>query len=267
MRIGNNSDAIRNNLESNEKSQGRSMKRLSSGLGINSAADNAAGLSASETMRSQIRGDDMAQRNTADAAAMLAIADAGTETIGDSLQRMRELALQASNGTYNDQQRAALQAEYGQLAEGIGQIAKGTNYNGTALLSNADGLSMQVGAGATGTSQVTLPAMDLSKLSKGIGNIGSQAMAMQSLASIDAALHQVQGVRSQVGSSMNRLDKTYANLQSMSANTADAESRIRDADMAAETTRRTRDQILEQSSLAMMAQSNKMDQGMLSLLR
>lgn len=270
MRIYNNPSAIstQTQLASSNVAMSKSLEKLSTGLRVNRAADDAAGLSVSEGLRSQIRGDTMAQRNSNDGLAMLQIAESGTQMITDSLQRMRELAIQSSNGTYTDTDRAYIQSEFTALKSEITRIAQATTYNGLNLLATTSSFSFQVSSAKSGSSS-TISFSVATNLSGdlSLGSVGSQAAAQTAIASIDSALGSVLSMRSDVGAAMNRLEKTVANLGSMITNTTDAESRIRDTDFASESTKFTRNQILTNSATSMLAQANQLPQGVLSLLR
>ena len=270
MRIYSNPSAIstQTQLASSNVAMSKSLEKLSTGLRVNRAADDAAGLSVSEGLRSQIRGDTMAQRNSNDGLAMLQIAESGTQMITDSLQRMRELAIQSSNGTYTDTDRAYIQSEFTALKSEITRIAQATTYNGINLLATTSSFSFQVSSAKSGASS-TISFSVATNLSGdlSLGSVGSQAAAQTAIASIDSALGSVLSMRSDVGAAMNRLEKTVANLGSMITNTTDAESRIRDTDFASESTKFTRNQILTNSATSMLAQANQLPQGVLSLLR
>lgn len=270
MRIYNNPSAIstQTQLASSNVAMSKSLEKLSTGLRVNRAADDAAGLSVSEGLRSQIRGDTMAQRNSNDGLAMLQIAESGTQMITDSLQRMRELAIQSSNGTYTDTDRAYIQSEFTALKSEITRIAQATTYNGINLLATTSSFSFQVSSAKSGASS-TISFSVATNLSGdlSLGSVGSQAAAQTAIASIDSALGSVLSMRSDVGAAMNRLEKTVSNLGSMITNTTDAESRIRDTDFASESTKFTRNQILTNSATSMLAQANQLPQGVLSLLR
>jgi len=270
MRIYNNVNSVntQNSLATTNTAMSKSLEKLSSGLRINRAADDAAGLSVSEGLRSQIRGNTMAQRNSNDGLAMLQIAESGTQEITNSLQRMRELAIQSSNGTYTDTDRKYIQSEFTALKSEITRIAQATTYNGLDLLSTTSTFSFQVSAASSGSSSTisfniaTNLSGDLS-----LGSVGSQTGAQSAIASIDTALASVLSMRSDVGSAMNRLEKTVANLGVSITNMTDAESRVRDTDFATETMQFTRNQILTNSATSMLAQANQLPQGVLSLLQ
>ncbi len=275
MRIYNNVNAVnsQNQLDTNSRMMSKSLEKLSTGLRINRAADDAAGLSVSEGLRSQIRGSQMAQRNADDATALLQVAESGAQEIVDSLQRMRELAVQSANGTYSNTDRAYIQNEFDQLTCEIGRIGNSTTYNGIALINgSATTFTFQVSAAASGSSSsstISFSVVDLAKFGdpNAVGSVGTQGNAQAAVASIDAVLNSVLSLRSDIGSVMNRLDKTIQNLGNMVSNLTDAESRIRDVDFATETTKFSRNQILSQSSQSMLAQANQLPSGVLSLLR
>jgi flagellin len=274
MRIYNNVNAIntQNQMDGNGRMMSKSLEKLSTGLRINRASDDAAGLSVSEGLRSQIRGSQMAQRNSDDATAMLQIAESGAQEVVNSLQRMRELALQSANGTYSDTDRAYIQQEYQQLTSEIGRISSATSYNGVQLLNGEIDFSFQVSASGTGTegsSSISFSTADLASYGDEsvVGNVSTQDDAADAVESIDAALNSVLGLRSNIGAVMNRMDKTITNLGNMVSNLSDAESRIRDVDFATESTRFSRNQILSQSSVSMLSQANQLPSGVLGLLR
>ena len=269
MRIYNNvnSVGIQNTLNNTNTSMQKSLQKLSTGLRINEASDDAAGLSVSEGLRSQIRGSQMAQRNANDGLALLQIAESGTSQITDSLQRMRELAVQASNGTYSNTDRGYIDQEYNALASEITRIAQATTYNGIALLSTTTAFSFQISAASTGTSStISFSPVNLST-GLSFGGVSTQSVATAAIGKIDTILASVLSLRSTVGSTMNRLSATVTNLGDLTTNLTDAESRIRDTDFAYETMQFTRNQILTQSAQSMLSQANQLPSGVLSLLR
>jgi len=269
MRIYNNVNSvnIQNTLGTTQGNMTKSLEKLSSGLRINRAADDAAGLSVSEGLRSQIRGSNMAQRNANDGLAMLQIAESGTSQITDSLQRMRELAVQSSNGTYTNTDRGYIDQEYAALASEITRIANATTYNGIQLLSTSTAFSFQISAASTGASStISFTPTDLST-GLSFGGVSTQSTAQVAIGKIDSILASVLSLRSNVGSVMNRLTTTVSNLGDMVTNLTDAESRIRDTDFAKETMQFTRNQILTQSAQSMLSQANQLPSAVLSLLR
>ena len=275
MRIYNNVNAIvtQNALTQTNTAMSKSLEKLSTGLRINRAADDAAGLSVSEGLRSQIRGSEQSRRNSNDAIAMMQIAESGAQSITDSLQRMRELAIQSANGTYSNTDRAYIQQEFQQLTCEITRIAGSTTYNSIALLNNVNTtFTFQVSASASGSaasSTISFQTVNLASFGdfSVVGSVSGQDLAQAAVASIDVALNSVLSLRSNIGSVMNRLDKTVENLGNMVSNLSDAESRIRDVDYATESTKFSRNQILVQSSQSMLAQANQLPSSVLSLLR
>ncbi len=269
MRIYNNVNSvnIQNTLAGTNTNMTKSLEKLSSGLRINRAADDAAGLSVSEGMRSQIRGSQMAQRNANDALAMLQITESGTQQITDSLQRMRELAVQSSNGTYTNTDRGYIQQEYAALASEINRIAAATTYNGIEMLTGTTAFSFQISAAKSGdSSTISFTSINLSS-GLSFGGVSVQSAAQVAIGQVDTLLASVLSLRSTVGSTMNRLSATVANLGDLVTNLTDAESRIRDTDFAKETMQFTRNQILTQSAQSMLSQANQLPSGVLGLLR
>ncbi len=246
----------------------KSLLRLATALRINNASEDPAGLAASESLRSMVRDNQMSQRNASDGMAMLQIADSGTQQITDSLQRMRELAVQSANGTLNANDRKAIQAEYSALQAQISGVAQSTTYNGQSLLTGgASGVSFQVSGGAGEGSTISFQnPTDLSG-NLGLGTLDSLDSARQALQGIDTTLKSLFSVRSGIGSTMNQLDATVSNLGNIFPNLTDAESRLRDTDFASESSQLARGQILGKSSLAMMAQANQLPTGVMSLLQ
>jgi flagellin len=274
MRIYNNVNAIvtQNALTQTNTAMSKSLEKLSTGLRINRAADDAAGLSVSEGLRSQIRGSEQSRRNSNDAIAMMQIAESGAQSITDSLQRMRELAIQSANGTYSNTERGYIQQEYDQLASEVTRISQAVTYNGISLLTDAATFTFQVSAMGTGpATTISFVTTNLMACSTGLDLAGSavssQSLAQVAIASIDVALGSVLNLRATIGAVMNRLEKTIDALGVMISNYSDAESRIRDLDFATETTKFTRNQILTQSGTSMLAQANQLPQGVLSLLK
>lgn len=268
MRINNNTSSIdaQSAFAANNATQAKSLLRLATAMRINNASDDAAGLSVSENLRAQVRGVQMSQRNAGDGLAMLQIADSGSQQITDSLQRMRELAIQSGNGTLNDNDRKAIQEEYGQLQQHISSVAESTTYNGQPLLKGGQGVTFQVGdstgSGTIGFENSTDLSADL-----GLGGVGSQANAQSAMDGIDKALQSVAGMRSNLGSSMNRLDATMTHLGNSMVNLVGAESQIRDTNFASESTLFAKSQILGQSSMSMIAQANQLPSGIMNFLR
>ena len=250
----------------------KSMERLSSGLRINRAADDAAGLAVSEGMRSQIRGMNVASRNAQDGVSMVQVADGALGNVGDMLQRVRDLAVQASNGTLTDAQRKNLDTEVQQILTEIGKTGTDTEFNGLKILAGsvataASAVTLQVGANASQNIAFTIGTVSTSDLGISGIAVSTAASATAAIASLDAAISTVTTSRANLGAIQNRLEHTINRLGMTSENLQAAESRIRDADMASEMIDFTKHQILQQSGMAMLAQANQSPQSVLSLLR
>ena len=250
----------------------KSIERLSSGLRINRGADDAAGLAVSESMRSQIRGMNVAQRNAQDGVSMVQVADGALGTVGDMLQRVRDLAVQASNGTLTDAQRKNLDIEVQQILSEVGKTGTDTEFNGVKILAGsvataASAVTLQVGANASQNIAFTIGTVSASDLGISGIAVSSAASASAAIASLDAAINTVTTARANLGAIQNRLESTINRLGVTAENVQAAESRIRDADMAQEMIQFTKNQILQQSGTAMLAQANQAPQSILSLLR
>ncbi|WP_084667086.1 flagellin [Thermanaeromonas toyohensis] len=272
MRINTNIEAINahRNLYQTSVQLQKAMERLSSGLRINRAADDAAGLAISERMRAQASGLDQAVRNCNDGIALVQTAEGALNEVNAMLNRMRDLAVQASNSTLTDNDRLDLQYELNQLLQEIDRIANTTEYNTMVLLAGSYAtvpITIQAGSDkgqqvATTIGAVTTGAMGLSNLS-----ITSISLANLAIGTIDAAIDYVTRIRAWLGAFQNRLEHTIANLQVAYENIKASESRIRDADIAMETVNYTRLQILQQAGTAVLAQANLAPQAVLQLLR
>jgi flagellin len=274
LRIFNNTEAqnAHRQLQANSLAMSRTMEKLSSGLRINRAADDAAGLAVSEEMRTNIRGLNMASRNALDGVSLVQVADGALAGVNDMLQRMRELAVEAANGTYTDTQRGNIDREVQSLLAEIGRVASDTEFNGIQILSGsvstaASAVTLQVGADSGQTIAFTIGTMSTAQLGIAGLAISTAASASAAIASLDAAIRTVNTTRSDVGAIQNRLEQTISRLNLTSENTQAAESRIRDADMASEMIEYTKRQILSQSGTAMLAQANQAPQNVLQLLR
>ena len=281
MRINHNIAALNTyrQLGAANNAQSKSMEKLSSGLRINRAGDDAAGLAISEKMRGQIRGLDMASKNSQDGISLIQTAEGGLNEVHSILQRMRELAVQSSNDTNVQADRDALQNEFSQLGEEIGRIKDKSTFNTQELFQGASGtkvnssgvLQLQVGANQDDIIRLNLTpsGVDLRSIvsSAQSATIGSQASAAAAITSIDSLIETVSSGRSYLGAMQNRLEHTIANLDNASENLSAAESRIRDVDMAKEMMEQTKNSILSQASQAMLAQANQQPQGVLQLLR
>lgn len=257
----------------------KTSKELSSGMRINSAADDASGLSVSERMRSQIRGLNQASRNVMNGTSMLQTAEGFMQSTTDILQRIRELAVQSANGIYSDEDRSMLQTEVEQLVSEVDRISQTAEFNGMTLLSGRfaeDGIKLQVGANADQNFTVKLADMSAAALGlKGVGQDGTEQSisladpdsANMALATIDEALKTVNKNRADIGASMNRMEMTKKGIDVASENISASESRIRDADMAKSITEHVRNQILQQSSISLLSQANTNNQNVLALLK
>ena len=270
-------------LSQSQSSLSTSMQRLSSGLRINSAADDAAGLAISQRMSAQVRGMNVAIRNANDGISLAQTADGALSSVGDSLQRMRELAVQSRNSTNSDSDKESLDLEFKQLSSEIGRVLGGTTFNGKAILgSQAGSQTFQVGANTTSNDTIDIVTTDLTQDSNitavagtdntgaGRASIGSAATAATLatvIGNIDKALDKVNSERAVQGATQSRFDAVVSNLQSNVENQTAARSRITDADFAAETANLSRAQILQQAGNAMIAQANSQPQNVLKLLQ
>ena len=251
------------NLSTSQTSLATSMQRLSSGLRVNSAKDDAAGLAIAERMNTQVRGMNVAIRNANDGISLSQVADGALATVSDALQRMRELAVQAANGTNGTGDSANLDAEYQQLSLEITRLATQTKFNGKAVLDvDAGTFTFQVGANAGETLDITTNAVTTVA-----GDLTTAANANTALAAIDAKLDTVNTDRATYGAAMSRFEFAISNLRIASENQSAARGRIMDADFATETANLSRTQILQQAGTAMVAQANQLPQNVLKLLQ
>jgi len=271
------------NLSNSKMGLQTSVQRLSSGLRINSAADDAAGLAIATRMNSQVKGMNVAIRNANDGVSLAQTADGALSSVGDALQRMRELAVQARNATNGSSDRNSLDQEFGQLADEVQRVLGGTTFNGQSILgANAGTLNFQVGSGTTSNDQITVSTTNLTTDAtitavagtdaSGTGRAVIDSTATNSslgsvIDNIDAAITTVSTSRALYGATENRFNDVVSNLQSSVQNTSTAQGRIMDADYAAETANMSRLNILQQAGTAMLAQANQSSQGVLSLLR
>jgi len=257
------------NLGMNNVALGKSVEKLSSGLRINRAGDDAAGLSISEKMRAQIRGLQQASRNAQDGISMIQTAEGGLNEIHSILQRMRELAVQAANGTNASEDLSAIQNEISSLINEIDHIATATDFNGTKVLNSTSDIDLRIGHSKENDDKMTI---DLSKINSkasdlGVNKVDITSDAVGAIGTIDTAINTVSGYRSKLGAYQNRLEHTIINLDNAAENLTAAESRIRDVDMAKEMMNFTKNNILAQAAQAMLAQANQMPQQVLQLLR
>jgi flagellin len=260
------------NLGYNQSQLQLSFNRLSSGFRINSAKDDAAGLAISESLKSQIRSFTVAERNASDGISMAQTAEGALGEVHNILGRMRELAVQAANGSLTDVDRGFLQTEFSSLQTEISRIQGSAKFNGRALVgTTAVTITLQVGLEATSSDQiaVTLGGVSLATISSSaIALSGSTATAaLASLSVIDGAIGSVSTSRSFFGAAMNRLEVAQSNIATMRLNLSAANSRIRDVDVASETSQMSRNQVLSQAGLSVLAQANQLPQLALGLLQ
>jgi flagellin len=246
-------------------------RRLSTGLRISTASDDAAGLAISERFRAQIRSTNQAIRNAQDGISLTQTGEGALNEVSSILIRMRELSIQASNGTVSDADRATLNQEFGDLINEIDRIAQSTTFNGVKLLDGTGStLTFQVGTGTTtGIDTIQLSTSNTLALTLGLSSldIGSGGTPTTAVSQLYDAINAVSRVRGQFGAAQNRLSTTIANLQIQSENLSAAESRIRDVDVAVETSALTRNSILQQAAISILAQANTQPQAALTLLQ
>lgn len=257
------------NLNTSAKSLNTSLQRLSSGLRVNSARDDAAGLGIATNMSAQTRGMTVATRNANDGISLAQTAEGGLATITDHLQRMRELATQAASGQYDSVNLAALNKEFQALQSEISRVASATTFNGKAILGTDNTMSFQIGAGTTGVNQIAVTTVAAS-MATGLfaaTDITTAAGALTVMGTLDTALNTVNTDRSGLGALQSRFDGVVSQLGAQIENTEAARSRIMDTDYAAETANLSRAQILQQAGTAMLAQANSLPQNVLSLLK
>ncbi len=272
------------NTAMSQSSLAVSMQRLSSGLRVNSAKDDAAGLAIAERMNAQVRGSQVAIRNANDGISLAQTAEGALSKVGDALQRMRELAVQSRNATNTSADKDSLDKEFGELAKEIQRVLGGTTFNGKAVLATADAgtQTFQVGANTTANDRIDIVTTDMTTdatitVVAGTDNTGAGRSVIDNTATgttidtvitnIDAALDKVNGERATLGASQNRFDAVISNLQVAVENQSASRSRIMDADFAQETANLSRAQILQQAGNTMVAQANQLPQQVLALLR
>ena len=277
--IGTNISSLnaQRNMVSSQASLAQSMQRLSSGLRINSAKDDAAGLAIAERMNAQVRGMNVAVRNANDGISLSQTAEGALSKVGDSLQRMRELAVQSRNSTNSDDDKDSLNKEFEQLQSEITRVLGGTAFNGKKILgADATDLTFQVGANTTTDDVITVSTTDMTAdttitaVTAGtavIDNTADATAIATVIDSIDDAIDTVNNKRAEFGATQSRFDAVISNLQQSVENQSAARSRIMDADFASETANLSRSQILQQAGNAMVAQANQAPQQVLSLLR
>lgn len=261
------------NTALNTASLNTTMQRLSSGLRVNSAKDDAAGLAIADRMNTQVRGMNVAIRNAGDGVSMAQIAEGGLSGINDMLQRMRELAVQASNATNKTEDIQKLDQEYKELSKEVDRMVGATQFNGMAILKNSTAHVFQIGANASTVNQITVAAINMSSAltpvaaTAGVTLGSTNSAARATISKLDAALAQVNTNRATLGAVQSRFENTIAYLRNAVENQSAARGRIMDADFASETANLSRAQIMQQAGTAMIAQANQLPQGVLSLLR
>jgi len=262
--------AAQKNLNLNQAKLAGSFQKLSSGFRVNTAADDAAGLAVSESMKSQIRSYTVAERNAGDAISMAQTAEGALGDVHDILGRMRELAVQSSNGSLTDTDRGYLNTEFSALQSEVSRIQGSAKFNGKLLLNaTAASVKFQVGLNNDTNDQidVTFGGVALTTLTTTTStSVGSATNALLSLTNIDAAIGSVSGYRSKFGAAMNRLEVATSNISTMRLNLSAANSRIRDVDVATETSNLSRNQVLSQAGVSILAQSNQLPQMAFGLL-
>ncbi len=272
LRVNTNIASInaQRNLSNVNKALGDNFRRLSTGLRISTASDDAAGLAISERLRAQIRSLDQAKRNSNDGISLVQTAEGALNEVNSILTRLRELSVQASNGTVSNEDRETLDQEFQQLVNEINRIGQSTDFNGINLLDGSSStVSFQVGIGtnsAVDQISVSLDPTLSTSLNLNTLDIGSGGNTSLAITQVDAAINTVSSLRGRLGSVQNRLNSTINNLSVQSENLQAAESRIRDVDVAFETAQLTRNSILQQASISILAQANAQPQSALGLL-
>ncbi|UCV27641.1 flagellin N-terminal helical domain-containing protein [Ferribacterium limneticum] len=255
------------NLLSSKGDLSQALQRLSSGLRVNSAKDDAAGLAIAERMKSQSMGMNVGIRNANDGISMMQTAEAGLGVMAGHLQRMRELATQASSGQYSDTDRSKLDAEFQQLQSEVARVATSTKFNGKAIIAGSAGsYTFQVGAANATTDQISATTSDLSTVYSGSA-IATSAGAVSAMDALSTAIDTLNTSRANLGSYQSRFEGVISALSASVENTDAARSRIMDTDYAAETAKLSRAQILQQAGTAMLAQANALPQNVLSLIQ
>jgi flagellin len=266
-----------NAITVNNRSLTKAMEQLSTGKRINSAADDAAGLAIASKMTSQIRGLNQAVRNANDGISLLQTAEGATQEVTNMLQRMRELAVQAANDTYSTNDRSALQLEYDALSDEITRIHENTRWNdmnifnsaATSAIGSAGSVTLQVGMNGSASDAITVTFQSIAASALGVSglSLSSYTSASSAIATIDAAIEEIDSFRATLGANINRLTYAADNLTNVSMNASASRSRIQDTDYASATTELARTQIIQQAATAMLAQANQQPQNVLSLLR
>jgi len=264
------------NLSNSQSMLAKAQERLSSGLRINSASDDAAGQAIANKMSAQIKGMDQASRNASDGISLVQTMEGGLDQVNDNLQRIRELAVQGANDTNTEEDRAAITTEINERIAEIDRVAGSTNFNGTDLLASGGGadLSIQVGANTTDNDVISVSVFDATSVNLGVsgaaaavsGAGGTNANFQALITAVDDAVETLDTERATLGATLNRFDSVIDNLATTNTNLSEARSRIEDADYAVEVSNMTRANILQQAGTSMLAQANQTPQSVLSLL-
>ena len=270
------SSSAQRGLGASQEAYAKQANRLSTGLRINSASDDAAGMAVSEKLKNQVRGLNQAQRNAQDGISLIQTAEGALTETHSLLARMRELAVQSSNDTLSASDRANLQVEFTALYAEVDRISSTTAFNGTYLLNNADvatGMTLQIGANNGNTFTLTVGGAQMSTLNANFNStatlttIGYQSTASAVISAVDAAVNAVSTARAGLGALQNRLESVGRSLAVASENTAAANSRVADADIASSMSELVRAQILQQAGISVLAQANQAPSLVLQLLR
>ena len=264
-----------NALNKNGRVQQNVMESLSTGKSINRASDNAAGLSIRETMAAQINGLGAAIKNANDGVSQLQTADGALSEVSSMFQRMRELAVLSVNDTYSSTQKTAMSTEFNQLSAEVTRISEQTQWNGMLVLAGNGAVSAtatstytyQVGANTAQTVAVTIPVMSIGQFSVTGDSIATAVGATSAIADLDGSISELNGYRSTIGATINRLEHAIDNLTNVQANATDSRSKVEDTDYAAATSELARTQIIAQAATAILAQANQQPQSVLSLLK
>ncbi len=274
LTVNTNTAAINalNNLNKTSRSLGSSFQRISSGLRISEAKDDAAGLGVAENLDASEQSARQAMRNTNDGLSLIQVAEGATAEVANIIKRMRELAVQSASETLDNDERQYIQDEYLQLASEVDRIASVTEFNGVQLVDGGvTQISVQVGISDSAADQIDLAMGSLQATVLGVDtgsiDLSTASGAVSALSTLDTALQDVNAYRSDYGAMANRLDSTLNNLETYTENIAAAESRIRDADFAYETAEMSKFQIMQQAGISVLSQANQISQGVLSLLQ
>ncbi|MFK7929795.1 MAG: flagellin [Myxococcota bacterium] len=256
-----------NNVAKSGRGLSDTFARVSSGLRITKAADDAAGLAVAESLDAEGRSARQASRNTNDGISAIQIAEGATNEVGEILKRMRELAVQSSSGTLGNTERGYIDSEFDELNSEITRIANASEFNGVSLTDGSNAtVDIQVGTGATANDRITVNFGNLTSLGLGTAGLDTAANARTAIDTIDTAIGTVNNFRSDYGAGQNRLESSLSSMENYATNIKAAESRIRDADMAFETAQMSKYQVMQQAGVAALAQANGSSQNILRLL-